>query len=282
MTSETAPTTLEAPRLPLELERDIFEIAALSFRSSIPAYLQVAHRIHEWIEPILYNTLMVQRLKDPKLTESTPTPADCRTAEFLASNVHRLNIYGPFPHEQLHTLLDACKSTRDLALWVPFPPPNLLPFLQAMPLERLSVDVAYLFGGPLPMNFAHPAFAALTHLDVQNAVFDDWRFYTELARAPALTHLSFRDKFHPRVLRGALAHCAKLRALGVIWSPRRSAVDVKEGEVVDARFFMVVCEDALEEWEVGARGGRDIWARAEPFIAKKEAGEIKVSLVWLK
>ncbi|KAJ7779619.1 hypothetical protein B0H16DRAFT_1682996 [Mycena metata] len=264
--AEIPPATLEAPRLPLELERNIFEMAALSFRSSIPLYLQVAHRIHEWIEPILYNTLIIEWPRRPQMNEHIPTPADCRTVEFLASNVRQLNVYGSFPDDQLYALLNACKGARDIALWVPFPRPDLVPLLHAIPLERLSVEPRYLFGGVLRMDFTH--FAALTHLDIRNAAFNDWRLYSGLAHAPALTHLSFRDKFQSSVLRGALAHCTKLRALGIIWSPSRRAVDVKEGEVVDARLFMVVC-DALEEWEIGARGGRDIWARAEPFIAKK-------------
>jgi hypothetical protein len=54
-------------------------------------------------------------------------------------------------------------------------------------------------------------------------------------------------------------------------------VDVREGEVVDARLFMTICSDHVEEWERSVRGGWDIWARAEEFIAKKEAGEIKGS-----
>ncbi|KAJ7171259.1 hypothetical protein C8R46DRAFT_1032903 [Mycena filopes] len=281
MAEKTGSATLEAPRLPPELERDIFELAAFCHKSCIPSYLLVAHRIHEWIEPILYNTLILQRPANYSKTERIPTPADCRTLAFLASNVHHLNISGSCPPDQLHALLDACKNTRNLALWS-LPLPNLLPFLQPMPLARLSADIAYLFGGLLRMNFQHPAFAALTHLDVRGAAFDDWALFGGLARAPALTHLSFRDKFHPRLLRGALAHCAKLQALGVIWSPRKSAVDVKAGAVVDARFFMVVCTDWAEDWETGARGGCDIWTRAESFIAKKQAGEISGSRMWLK
>jgi hypothetical protein len=153
----------------------------------------------------------------------------------------------------------------------------MLPLLLATPLKRLSADLAYLFGGALRVDLGHAAFAALTHLELLTAPFDDWGLHAGLARAPALTHLAFRDKFHPCVLRGALAHCRGLRAVGVIWSARRSAVDVREGEVVDARLFMTICRDHVEEWETSVRGGWDIWARAEEFIAKKEAGEIKGS-----
>ncbi|KAJ7150507.1 hypothetical protein C8R43DRAFT_1127986 [Mycena crocata] len=265
------------PRLPPELERYIFELSALAYRSSIPTYLLVAHRVHVWIEPLLYNTLILA-----SSNKRRPTPVDSREPAFLASHVRHLNVNRALPHDQLRALLTACTNTCDLALWVPIPLPNLLPALQAMPLARLSADITHLFGNPLRVNFAHPAFGALTHLEVLAAGFDDWGLYAGLARVPCLSHLAFRDKFHPRVLRGALAHCPRLRAVGVVWSARRSAVDVPEGKVVDTRLFMVICVDRVEEWETAARGGCDIWARAEAFIAKKETGEIKASRLWIK
>ncbi|KAJ7915063.1 hypothetical protein B0H13DRAFT_2001033 [Mycena leptocephala] len=276
------------PRLPPELERHIFELAALTDRKRIPSYLRVAHRVHLWIEPLLYDTVLLDHPTHPPNTRRPPderrlTPADTRDAAFLASHVHHLNLSGSIPHDQLHALLAACTGTGTLALWLPLPrPPNMLPLLLATPLKRLSADLAYLFGGALRVDLGHAAFAALTHLELLTAPFDDWGLHAGLARAPALTHLAFRDKFHPCVLRGALAHCRGLRAVGVIWSARRSAVDVREGEVVDARLFMTICRDHVEEWETSVRGGWDIWARAEEFIAKKEAGEIKVSRLWLK
>jgi hypothetical protein len=36
--------------LSLELEREVFEIAAAANRKSIPTLLLVAHRVHEWYE----------------------------------------------------------------------------------------------------------------------------------------------------------------------------------------------------------------------------------------
>ncbi|KAJ6526789.1 hypothetical protein B0H19DRAFT_545241 [Mycena capillaripes] len=271
------------PRLAPELERHIFELSALAYRKSVPAYLRVAHRVHVWLEPWLYDTLILDHPAQPH-HERHPTPADSRDPTFLAAHVHHLNVSGFLPPDQLHALLAACKGTSSLALWIVQLNLTLLPLLHAMPLTRLSADLTHLFGGPLRVNLAlHPAFAALTHLDILAAPFDDWRLHSGLARMPALTHLAFRDKFHPRVLRGALVHCRALRAVGVIWSARRSAVDVREGEVVDARLFMVlICTDRVEEWETGVRGGWDIWARAEAFVAKKEAGEIKASRLWVK
>ncbi|KAJ7478694.1 hypothetical protein B0H11DRAFT_1281584 [Mycena galericulata] len=266
------------PKIPPELERYIFELCALADRSGIPSLLRVAHRVHVWIEPLLYHALVLDYSQPCRLT-----PADSRDAAFLASHVKHLNLTGPMPHDQLCALLAACTGTTNLALWVPTPLPDLLPFLQALTLTRLSADTTHLFGGPLRVNFAHPALRALTHLDILAAGFDDWRLSAGLATGlPHLTHLAFRDKFHPHVLRGALAHCKALRALGVVWSARRRAVDVREGEVVDARLFVTVCAEWAGDWAAGARGGDDVWARGEVFIARKAAGQIPLSRLWVK
>ncbi|KAJ7471599.1 hypothetical protein B0H11DRAFT_2282997 [Mycena galericulata] len=205
------------PKIPPELERYIFELCALADRSGIPSLLRVAHRVHVWIEPLLYHALVLDYSQPCRLT-----PADSRDAAFLASHVKHLNLTGPMPHDQLCALLAACTGTTNLALWVPTPLPDLLPFLQALTLTRLSADTTHLFGGPLRVNFAHPALRALTHLDILAAGFDDWRLSAGLATGlPHLTHLAFRDKFHPHVLRGALAHFLDFAAPGQMQRPNR-------------------------------------------------------------
>ncbi|KAJ6582371.1 hypothetical protein B0H19DRAFT_1118189 [Mycena capillaripes] len=45
------------PALPLDLEREIFELAARQYPSSIPTFLLICHRVHAWLEPSLYRVL---------------------------------------------------------------------------------------------------------------------------------------------------------------------------------------------------------------------------------
>ncbi|KAJ7869968.1 hypothetical protein B0H13DRAFT_1049321 [Mycena leptocephala] len=45
--------------LPLELERHIFELVALSCPASIPNLMRIAWRITTWVEPLLYRTLVM-------------------------------------------------------------------------------------------------------------------------------------------------------------------------------------------------------------------------------
>ncbi|KAJ7478691.1 hypothetical protein B0H11DRAFT_1281445 [Mycena galericulata] len=88
------------PKLPPELERYIFELGALADRRGIPSLLRVAHRVHVWLEPLLYNALVLNYSQRRHLT-----PA------FLAPRVQHLNLTGPMPPSQLRALLAACTRT---------------------------------------------------------------------------------------------------------------------------------------------------------------------------
>ncbi|KAJ7831385.1 hypothetical protein B0H14DRAFT_2804782 [Mycena olivaceomarginata] len=45
------------PTLSLDLEREIFELSARQYPTSIPSFLRVCHRVHTWLEPFLYRVL---------------------------------------------------------------------------------------------------------------------------------------------------------------------------------------------------------------------------------
>ncbi|KAJ7059732.1 hypothetical protein C8F01DRAFT_1145482, partial [Mycena amicta] len=51
---------MDGPRLPRELEREIFELAAEIHPSTVAVLLRVAHRVQEWTEPFLYRTIRVR------------------------------------------------------------------------------------------------------------------------------------------------------------------------------------------------------------------------------
>ncbi|KAF8649087.1 hypothetical protein AX16_006034 [Volvariella volvacea WC 439] len=63
---------LAEPRLPEELERIIFEIAAREDRSRmLPTLLQVARRVREWLQAIIYKTVI---LEDSEFYETSKSP----------------------------------------------------------------------------------------------------------------------------------------------------------------------------------------------------------------
>ncbi|TFK58527.1 hypothetical protein BDN72DRAFT_906654 [Pluteus cervinus] len=49
------------PRLPVELERAIFEDAAQGSRDSIPTLMLLANRVKEWLEPLLYSIVVIHQ-----------------------------------------------------------------------------------------------------------------------------------------------------------------------------------------------------------------------------
>ncbi|KAJ6452047.1 hypothetical protein C8R45DRAFT_1041252 [Mycena sanguinolenta] len=52
-------TDAVSPPLPPELERSIFEAAALSWPRCIPRLMLVAWRVKSWVQPLLYRTIAV-------------------------------------------------------------------------------------------------------------------------------------------------------------------------------------------------------------------------------
>lgn len=49
----------------------------------------------------------------------------------------------------------------------------------------------------------------------------------------------------------------------------------------DARLVLGVDTDPYSDWEVGARGGEDIWVKAETFVDLKTRGERSCEFVYL-
>nr|GAT59129.1 predicted protein [Mycena chlorophos] len=256
------------PTLPPELEQYIFELAARRYRSSIPAFLRVAQRVHHdvWLQRMLYESLLVD------IVRNRPTPNECRPAasDFFASRVRHLCVTSSIrEHDCLLALLSSCKDApiTSLALFVPFPNPDFLPYIPPT-LTRPTVDVQYLFGGPLKLNLAHPALARITHLDIIQPAYDTWGFWSGLAQMPALTHLAFRDKYLPHVVASVLAQCGGLQAVGVVWSGGKSG----KGEDVHR----------VADWERGVLGEGDFWSRADELILRKTTGQAKASQCWVQ
>ncbi|KAJ7733069.1 hypothetical protein DFH07DRAFT_968157 [Mycena maculata] len=219
--------------LPPELEREIFELSARAYKSRIPSYLLVARRVHAWLEPLLYEPLDYTRDPSP-----TSTPADFRERAFS----------GALQSHFLHSLpfLEACSGPTSFALTEKV---SLYLLLREVSLLRLSASVMHLI--QMSELFADPAFARLTHLDVLATSLADE--YAILAPLPQLTHRALHD-FQRHVLWGGLRHCARLRALDVVFVPPEDVTaNAEDGEVVDARLFIVFCEDPDEDWEAAVR-----------------------------
>jgi hypothetical protein len=205
--------TLPIPYLPLELEREIFEMTAISHPRSIPKMMFVAWRVHPMVrpvalysdylttldilrvEPFLYRIILLSRRRTvqhwPCITvDILHGLISQRPPSFFETSVHHLLIddmtedsFDPAP---LRTIGSACCGVTDLFLNLSISP--LMPFVHGMnSLRRLGISLETLFGG-VTFDFTQSAFTNITHLEI----FDQKNIDISLSLAPLrnLTHLS--------------------------------------------------------------------------------------------
>ncbi|KAJ7255661.1 hypothetical protein C8J57DRAFT_598712, partial [Mycena rebaudengoi] len=261
------------PSFPLDLEREIFEMSAVEHPEMMPALILVAHRVLQWIEPLLYRTLLLTR-NFPR-DKSALLLAAQRTPAKFTKYVQNLLLW-PYqnlpmgPQECAMILMSLCSGISRLVLFDPIP--EMLPALDNMRVDHLSVSLAYLFGHPSDIREidpGRPLFQAVTHLQISDGM--RWVVGMPFAELPALTHLCVSDL---QPLLSILKNCEKLHVLVHMYSFR---VEFKQDFVDDPRLVLMTLspQEYITDWVAGAKGEQDFWARAEMFVAKRKRGEIE-------
>ncbi|KAJ7620193.1 hypothetical protein FB45DRAFT_929667 [Roridomyces roridus] len=263
------------PILPPELERPIFELCALDRPVLIPTLMLVACRVKEWMEAILWRTVITgPKPIDGSLSFSHETI--CRALQsqrhVLRDFVRNLLVFdlnGP----GYEGLVPACSRLENLWVWDWYTPADLTR-LSAATLKRLhsfTLPVALTSGNA---NLSLGMFSQLTHMEIMGWTGTDSEvdvFCHRVALLPCLTHLAFsRDTYASAYLR-LLRNCASLRVLFAVES---RLPDVEQLEV-DVRF--VVWGQLwtwVADWQRGAQKGVDYWCVVEGYIAKRERGEV--------
>ncbi|KAK7022378.1 hypothetical protein R3P38DRAFT_1117827 [Favolaschia claudopus] len=115
---------------------------------------------------------------------------------------------------------------------------------------------------------------------------------------PNLAYLGFSTQLHLSFLRATLEWYQQLRVLVVAFTvtDKVSAVGFracdggggsgcleKEDEAAEVgreRLVVAMYKDSYPDWEREARGGEDVWARAEKFVKRKRGGEIDGGLLY--
>ncbi|KAJ6517303.1 hypothetical protein C8R47DRAFT_1086929 [Mycena vitilis] len=284
------------PTFPPELEREIFEIAALLHRSSIPSLLRVARRVLSWIEPLLYRVVRLQEstpMSDALLIAMKSKPPD-----FFRDAVRHLfleSIDCQWSGEDVLQLLKLCSGTLNLGIEAQFLDSLGIEFtiepiihLTDMRVQRLSTDMDSLFGAygwtNLTVALRHPSLVHVTHLDLCDYIQDGENDWLELTGLPALTHLCLNGilgcDFVARTL-----ECSRLELLLNLWdsSDRQAAHTWALGFTVhDVRFAVGVYGFYPDDWEASARGQRCFWLEAEAFVARKRSKMIPVTRCWME
>ncbi|KAJ6476697.1 hypothetical protein C8R47DRAFT_657358 [Mycena vitilis] len=276
--------------LPIDLEREIFEIAALSRPLGIPNLMLVAWRIKTWVEPLLYRTVVVWRsgryASPPAAIAGHPIfyrknllpIIALKSPSFLKDSVRHFLIHQiPDDDTEGQSILSLCTGIENL--WIFEIYPHLLPLVNDLPLKRLHCGF-YCLLALQRLDFTRRLFSRLTHYEVidypSEADFEVWR---GLALIPNLTHLAFNGLSCLFLLPFVLEECRSLQLLVVLNGDNGGAervADHADGRKLlrDPRFVVMQCEEYEKDWQMGAATGADYWARAEAFVALRRSGEI--------
>ncbi|KAJ6551283.1 hypothetical protein B0H19DRAFT_1263953 [Mycena capillaripes] len=268
--------------LPLDLEREVFETAALLYPATIPVLLLVARRVLTWIEPLLYRVL---NINNPSTADWIVRAMRTKAASFFRDNVHHLCITcrSSWSAAQAYKFLRLC---RPVSLFVlgSFANPDLLPILAGIPQVRMGGGfLGNLFGSYSAIDLSHPFFRTITHLDVFEMVTDKngEQICSGLAAMPALTHLWLNSiAVYADILRRLMVECPHLQLLLHVFDTasygRRAAANPS---VTDVRYVVGIRPHYWDDtWERWARRDTNIWAAADVFVARKRRGEIEGGL----
>ncbi|KAJ7150638.1 hypothetical protein C8R46DRAFT_496437 [Mycena filopes] len=259
---------------PLELEREIFETAALQNLDTIPTLLRVSRRVHVWVEPLLYRIVVIPDRTAPILpaVQAKPPP-------FLQLAVHHL-----FIQPQMAGAVDIIRSCSGIhSLFLDGrPDTNLLDILDRMQLRRFNFTVPSSLSGWAEGIFTRPTFLRVTHLELfqdlpHGSAHLSWRHWSPLATLPALTHLCLAESQASLILPDVVAECAQLLIIVTAWwglGTYKPRVFAQTLTVTDPRVVVILIDSYIEDWKLGAAGGADFWVRAEIFVARKRRGEI--------
>lgn len=279
----------EESRFPLDLERDIFELAAISRPVIIPDLMLVAHRVRSWydsipslqnmshpyirrVEPLLYRTIFMSRLKPmdgilPFTLGVVLRLINERPGDFLFRNVRHLYLGQSIRADALNTILAACTNVGDLFLHFQLAP-DIKVLAGITCLRRLTVEIDGLFRC-VPVDFTHPLFRNITHLEILDSARDRGAFvWAGVISIANLTHLAFWDPAFCPILDPVLRCFEQLQCVVFLCKDKEG---VTQSLMEDPRFVVSGEVDLSVDWQAGAVNGNDYWARAEKIIAKRRA-----------
>ncbi|KAJ7159381.1 hypothetical protein C8R43DRAFT_1234086 [Mycena crocata] len=255
------------PSLPPELERQIFEISALSSPVGMLNLMLVAWRVKYWTGWI--------SVLDP---DTFLAVIGTKHATFFHENMKNLLLTefwsvrrSPATYQ---AILAACPGVTNLFL-VPAMHPHV-DALEHLAPRRLAINVDLFFYND-PKDFSHPLFHHATHLEMVDDRWED--ILNNLPLMPNLTHLAFDDSSAIHMYADSARLCGKLEC--IVFSKVdhpwgwRTHEDLIDTLLEDIRFVMIGRSNVVADWQICAyNAGDDHWIRAETIIAERRAGTI--------
>nr|GAT50798.1 predicted protein [Mycena chlorophos] len=248
-------------RLPPELERTIFELAGWDDMPTMKTLVLVAHRVHLWIEPLLYRVQTSFQSNDFSATHKlvVARPQYARHVKYLLLWSTR----GGLDRTQYEETLSACGNISYLVDWTQSASLLALSPHSLPNLTHLSIHVRPLVEDTSSTLSALTSALAIlrnaTHLDVSDLnLLDDPEDtiprILQSAALPALTHLSFaEDPSNPEYFKEILSiphRTNRLRQLVVFVENTDGKEEDHwlEKRIADPRFVVVYGPDFRKDW----------------------------------
>ncbi|KAJ7290195.1 hypothetical protein C8J57DRAFT_1275391 [Mycena rebaudengoi] len=188
---------MSLPKLPPELECQIFETAARDYRDHLQStqvinLSLVARRVHFWVEPVF---LEVIALLDKGHAEKFLKLVDMKPEGFFANVVRALCLPYHVDAKNASRILSICTGVRMLACWVDSLDAPDLPLLisaciSRLPLTRLEIEVEHFLDIPLDTS---TWLSSLTHLDLtfwEDVEDSAPQILSALGQLPGLSHVA--------------------------------------------------------------------------------------------
>jgi len=263
---DTNPRPVFEPLLPPELERTIFEVAALGQPSTIPVLMLVASRVKEW-----------PMLGFPQITlEILLRVIATKPPQFLQKSVKHFFLDAPLDSLELETIFMACNRITNL--FDPLPSTahwRALGALKHLQRVALPLDV---FLECYHIDNTQSLLVNITHLELletrRNPRIDN--LCACLPLMPRLTHIALDSiSLHWR-LQTALCENTKIQCILFLVS-LGDAEEMQSTNVLldDTRFACLDQKTSFrEDWLCGAARGENYWAIADAFIAARRDGKV--------
>ncbi|KAJ3512713.1 hypothetical protein NLJ89_g3361 [Agrocybe chaxingu] len=269
-------TTITFPfnDLPIELQREVFVVAANIDQRTALRLVLVARRFYRWLQPHIYEMVTLG---------SDDTALFLRTMgslpqQFFANSVKKLCLSVSVSGRNATRILRACTGVTDLAFWVDYigtvPNRSLIPYISPLPLRKLSAEVSHFLALFPTGEIIHPWCECLTHLDIIFWTHEMAPVIPPLDRLPSLTHLALRlrhNQTQEAALSTILSTCRALKVL-IIFDDAEEAAEEKVWTVDPRVVFMPYPTNVVREWEAQARQEESCsWSRAEELVRRHAA-----------
>ncbi|KAF7293954.1 Zn(2)-C6 fungal-type domain-containing protein [Mycena kentingensis (nom. inval.)] len=274
------------PRLPPELERRIFEMAAEE-GENIPNILHIAHRVRVWIEPLFYENLKVD--SSPRFRFFLAAHKH-KSDAFLAQTVRQviINIQFAGSIAEVGAALVRCTGVTRLTGLGSLMSSTLPALIKGMRLRRTAMFFKHIFPDGIDLTLA--CFQTLTHIDLFDSVYEDHdatRYVDALLGLPALSHLSLNDDVRWDTIERLLREAPALTVLVLLWCGRpeagkahaATAPDTLEPPQACSRYRFLTT--AYYSWDECIIDAPNYWSQAEAFLAAKQTGSIDSRCFWM-